>query len=235
MKDLVELLWRSLSRYIPVLVAVISAPRQTILRLIGPDDRFAEALSFAGVTVALSFLLQAPLARDGTELMSVGGSMIAYKVLAILIFAGVIMAVFRVVGGKGSFEATLCAYLYVVCPLYLALILLDTVAVGALSSYDRDVALAWSLSRSIPDEVVSKLFATRPWIGATVTLLLLAEVLLMVIWMLVCWPVYRVIHQVSRVRSAVAYLMAFAAVLLLAPLFTLVLRGLYAGALPPIR
>ena len=67
------------------------------------------------------------------------------------------------------------------------------------------------------------------------TLLLLAQILTMVIWMLICWPVYRAIHQVSRLRSAVAYVLAFAAVLALAPVFTLLLRGLHAGNLPTHR
>ena len=55
------------------------------------------------------------------------------------------------------------------------------------------------------------------------------------IWLLLCWRVYRVIHGVSALRSAFAYVVAFAGVVLLAPLLTLVLRGLYGGNLPPIK
>ena len=218
-----------------MLVALVSAPRTTVLSLIEAEDRFPKALTFAGVTVALGFLLQAPLARDGVEIMSVGGSMIAYKVIAILVFAGVIMAAFRLVGGTGSFEVTLCAYLYVICPLYLALLVLDTLTLGALTSWDRDVALRWSMSRSLDQAEIDALFAARPGLGAGVTLLLLAQILTMVIWMLICWRIYRVIHRVSRLRSAIAYVIAFAAVVLLAPLFTLILQGLHAGDLPAIR
>jgi hypothetical protein len=218
-----------------VLVALVSAPRTTLLSLLEAEDRLPKALTFSGVTVALGFLLQAPLARDGVEIMSVGGAMIAYKVIAILVFAGVIMAAFRLVGGTGSFEATLTAYLYVICPLYLALIVLDTVTLGALSSWDREVALGWSMSRSIDEAEIDALFTARPGLAAGVTLLFLAQILTMVIWMLICWRIYRVIHQVGRLRSAVAYLIAFAAVVLLAPVFTLILRGLYAGDLPAIK
>ena len=124
------------------------------------------------------------------------------------------------VGGKGSFEATLCAYLYVICPLYLALVVLDAVTLGALSSWNRDAALRWSLARELSQADIDALFAARPGLGAGVALLLLAQILTMVIWMLICWPVYRGIHQVSRLRSAVAYVLAFAAVLALAPVFT---------------
>jgi len=235
MKDLVEILWRNLTLYIPVLAAVVSAPRTTIASLVEEKDRLAKALTFTGVTVAIGFLLQAPLTAEGTDILTVGGSMIAYKLIAILVFAGVIMAAFRVVGGKGSFEATLCAYLYVICPLYLALVVLDAVTLGALASWNRDAALRWSLAREISQAHIDALFAARPGLGAGVTLLLLAQILTMVIWMLICWPVYRAIHQVSRLRSAVAYVLAFAAVLALAPVFTLLLRGLHAGNLPTLK
>ena len=235
MKDLVEILWRNLTLYIPVLAAVISAPRTTIALLLEEKDRLAKALTFTGVTVAIGFLLQAPLTTEAADILTVGGSMIAYKLIAILVFAGVIMAAFRVVGGKGSFEATLCAYLYVICPLYLALVVLDAVTLGALASWNRDAALRWSLAREISQADIDALFAARPGLGAGVTLLLLAQILTMVIWMLICWPVYRAIHQVSRLRSAVAYVLAFAAVLALAPIFTLLLRGLHAGNLPTIK
>ena len=50
MKDLVEILWRSLATYIPILVAVVTAPRTTILAQIAePEGRFQRALSFVGV------------------------------------------------------------------------------------------------------------------------------------------------------------------------------------------
>ena len=166
MKDLVEILWRNLTLYIPVLAAVVSAPRTTIASLLEEKDRLAKALTFTGVTVAIGFLLQAPLTAEGTDILTVGGSMIAYKLIAILVFAGVIMAAFRVVGGKGSFEATLCAYLYVICPLYLALVVLDAVTLGALSSWNRDAALRWSLAREISQADIDALFAARPGLGA---------------------------------------------------------------------
>jgi len=236
MKDLVEILWRSLATYIPILVAVVTAPRTTILEQIAePEGRFQRALSFVGVTVAIGFLLQAPLARDASELMSVAGSMIAFKVVAILLFAGIITLSFRIVGGSGSFETTLSAYLYSVSPIYLLLILLDMMMRGALTRFDPEVARAWMITRSLSDETLDVMFASAPGLAATVTLLMLAQLLGLLAWLLICWRVYRTIHRVSAPRSAAAYVMAFVAVVLASPVLALILGGIHGGKVPVIN
>ncbi len=235
MKELVELLWRSLATYVPILVAVVTAPRTTILaRIAEPEGRFPRALSFVGVTVAIGFLLQAPLAKDGSELASVAGSMIAFKVIAILLFAGIITLSFRIVGGSGSFETTLSAYLYSVSPVYLFLVVLEMMTRGALDRFDPEVALTWAATRSLPDESIDAMLAATPGLAATVTILMLVQIVGMVAWLLVCWRVYRTIHEVSAFRSAVAYVLAFVAVVLSAPLLRLIIDGIHGGKMPAI-
>ncbi len=237
MKDLVEVLWRSLTQYIPVLVAMSSAPKTTIVALVTPEEnRLGKALAFVGLTVTLGFLLQAPLAADAARFTSAAGSMVAFKILAILLGAAIIMAAFRLVGGAAGFEVNLSAYLYLIGPLYLAGIVLLIMTGGALTTYDRAAAATWYASGVLPDAVIDELIRERPALAAAILLFILAQILILFVWPLICWGAFRTLNRVSRLRSGLAYLIALTGfVFVLSPMFMLVMRGLNDGAVSPIK
>jgi hypothetical protein len=236
MKDLLEFLWRSLSRYVPQLSAMVIAPKSTILTAIAREDRFEAALTFTAVTVALAFLLQAPLAAGTIELTTVVGSMVAVKLVGILMGAAVIVFAFRIAGGRVAFEATLCAYMYMICPLYLGLVLLMTMIGGVVAEQDAEAARLFFRTGEIPEEVVAAVLERSLWRGAALVLFMLLMIAVVFGWPLVCWGAFRIINGVSRLRSALAYAVALCLFLfVLNPILTLLIRGLHQGDLPPIK
>lgn len=236
MKDLLEFLWTSLARYVPLLVGMVTAPKTTIMAVVERKDRFEIALTFAAVTIVIGFLLQAPLAAGTAELSTVAGSMIALKLLSILLGAAAIVVSFRLVGGAVAFDATLCGYMLMVGPLYLLGILLITMMGGVLAGHDPEAARLFLRNGVIADEVIAAMISDS--VGAAALLALLAVVMIasLFVWPVICWGAFRAINGVSRLRSTLAYGVALILFLfVLTPVFDLVMRGLHSGDLPPIK
>lgn len=55
-------------------------------------------------------------------------SVLAFKIVAILAFSAVTWGIFRMLSGKGDYETTLSAYLYVISLLYLLLLVLNLIS-----------------------------------------------------------------------------------------------------------
>lgn len=234
MKDLIEFVWRSLAGYVPVFAGLVAAPKRTIAaRLAAEDDRLARAIGFTGVTVALGLLLQAPLA--GADAAPALGGLVAVKIVALLAGAAVVLGAFRLVGGRGGYEDTLIAYLYVVSPLYLALTLLRLMVVGVISGQDPSLARAVLIGGAGPAQWEA-LSAAAPTTAFAVAGMALGQVALAFGWTGACWGAYRAIHGVTGLQAVLAFWISAAAfVLVLMPVWTLVVRGMHGGAVPAVQ
>ena len=79
MKDLIETILKGLVAYLPVLVSIVATPRESIRKLIRDEpDALHRALSFCGLTLAIGFVLQAPLAQSEQDFTSYAGSMLVF-------------------------------------------------------------------------------------------------------------------------------------------------------------
>jgi hypothetical protein len=208
MKDLAERVFAQLPRYLPDLAAVIGSPKRAILARSGgaPDD-LQRALVFVGITVGLGFLLQAPTLPPETDFITAAAGMAAFKVIAILLFSWVVWGVFRLLGGKGEYLATLSAYLYMVSPLYLALVVLSLIGQGLLRVYDHDLAVnlrANPLYFLEHPESLARFETEAPAIALATTIVNYTSSILLMAWFILCLGAFRMLHGVSRLRSGFA-------------------------------
>jgi hypothetical protein len=235
MKELLELIWREFLVYLPVLTHIIQAPSRTILSLL--EDRPArlnKAFSFYGITLAIGLALQAPLLQKGQDFVSVAGSLMILRTIAVLTFAGTVQAIFKWLGGKGDYESTLCACLYIVSPIYLFLVIWHILGVGILTTHSAQFATAWRLGQEIPSGDLELLLKSSPFLVAGFFLAMALRFVVSVLWFLVCWKTYRHIHMVTKAMSAVAYLFATGLWFIYWALVALIMKGLYGGSLSPI-
>ena len=235
MKDLIEIILKSLAGYVPVLVSVVTRPKTSILKLITDKaDKLNKALIFCGITIAIGFVFQAPLLHKGQDFVTVAGSMLALKIFAILTFTGVVVLVFRLLGGKGDYETTLCACLYIISPVYLFLIVTHVISLGVIASYDPELATIWRSSQSLNAEQIREFLSLAPLTAIGFLLLWVFRLLISIIWFLICWGTYRTIHQVSLARSILVYLITTVTWYVYWVTTVLIMKGLHGGVLSPI-
>lgn len=232
MKDFLDLILQNLTRYVPVLVAMTTAPNRTAEDLVEDPDRLEKALLFGGITAFVGFVLQAPLLQPEDEFIVLAGSMLVLKILAILMFSFVILVSFRVVGCRGPFDTTLPAYLYVVSPLYLLFIVLDMINIGVLSTHNPQWALDWRSGNALTADRIDEFFEAVPLKASLFTILALAQLLATPVWFAICWRTFKKIFQASVPRSAFAFLISGLGCYAIFQLSVFIMRGLYGGTLP---
>lgn len=138
MKDLLEIIMKGLAGYLPVLVSIVTRLKASILVLLDDrPDRLSKAMTFTGLTIAIGFVFQAPLLQAGQNFMTIAGSMLTLRIIAIVTFAGLTLLIFRMLGGKGDFETPLCACLYIISPFYLFLIVANVINLGIVTRRKR--------------------------------------------------------------------------------------------------
>ncbi|MBW4531530.1 MAG: YIP1 family protein [Aphanothece saxicola GSE-SYN-MK-01-06B] len=235
MKELLELIWHEFFVYLPILTGIIQSPVRTMLSLLEDrQDRLNRAFSFYGITLAIGLAFQAPLLLKGQDFVSVAGSLLILRTIAILTFAGIIQIIFKWLGGKGDYESTLCACLYIVSPVYLFLVLWHILGVGILATHSAQLATAWRLGNVIPKVDLELLLKSSPILATGFFLAMVVRFVVSVLWFLICWKIYRHIHKVTKARSAVAYLVSMVLWFLYWNLIALIMKGLYGGSLSPI-
>jgi hypothetical protein len=235
MKDLVELIIRELVAFLPLLIGIIRAPSRTILSLMeDSSSRLSKALSFCGITLAIGVALQAPLLQKGQDFVSVAGSLMVLRFVAVLTFAGVIQAVFKLLGGKGDYEVTLCACLYIVSPVYLFLVFSHLLGLGILTTHAPQLAAEWRFGRDITSGELDLLVKSSPVMATGFLAVMISRFVISVLWMFACWKTYRIIHAVTKAKSAVAYCVSTGLWYIYWILTGLIMRGLYGGSLSPI-
>ncbi len=208
MKDLAERVLTRLPAYLPDLAAMVAHPKRTIIaRSSGADDDLRNALIFVALTVGLGFLLQAPTLPAEIDFIETAAAMAAFKVVAILLFSAIVHGLFRLLRGGATYLRTLTAYIYMVSPLYLALVVLSLIGQGLLRAYDPELGLE---ARRNPlyfvenPEAFTAFQDQEPLLAGAVTAVNTVGNLATLVWFIVCLGAFRAIHDVSRRRSALA-------------------------------
>lgn len=235
MTDLFALLLRSLRGYVPVLLALLHRPKTTILaRLYDRPDPLGDAMAFFGITLGLNLALQAPMLAPEDAFPTVAGSLLVAKTMTMLVFNGAVALLFRLLGGRGGLVATFCASLYIVSPAYLFIVFTTLLGLGIVAGIDPDLARALKSGTASLPEVHAILTGDAPGAAALLGLTSLLQFFGLVAWFLTCWGAYRAIHGVSRWRSALTYLAAWAIYYGAVRLGVTIQLGLHDGAPPPI-
>lgn len=239
MSNLAERAFAQLPAYLPDLIALVGQPKRAIAaRNSGDAEDLRRAIVFVGITVALGFMLQAPAIGPHGDFLALAATMAAYKVVAILLFSGIVWGTFRLVGGRGEYQRTLIAYIYMVSPLYLAMVVLTLIATGFVRAYDAELGLRLRVE---PILFVQEPVLLEDFISASPTLArgfmatnILAHAVVLA-WFVACLGAFRALHGVSRLRSGIAGALIAA---LLYP-FTVVIAflslGIFGSLAPPLH
>ena len=238
MKNLAERVLAQLPSYVPELAAMVGGPKRTIAaRSSGAPDDLERAIVFVGITVGIGFLLQAPTLPPETDFITAAAAMAAFKVIAILAFSGVVWGVYRAVGGRGDYLRTLTAYIYMVSPLYLALVVLSLMAQGLVRAHDPELGLTLRANpmhfMQHPD-VFAAFQAEAPALALANSIVNFAGSLVLIGWFILCLGAFRALHGVSRRRSAIA---GFLVIVLWWPFSAVILFlsiGMFGRFAPPL-
>lgn len=239
MKELLERVLKQLPGYLPDLASLVTGPKRAILRWIGKGTGdLKRPLTFVAVSVAIGFLLQLPQLGKEHDFTTLVASMAVFKVLALVLFAAIIHLVFLAAGGRARFAATFSTYLYIVSPLYIALVILETATLGVLRAYDPVVGAAVRLDPNhlFGDSERWRTFATAaPRLALAYSLLTFAMVIVLLGWFVACWGALRHVHAVARWRSVLAGLASLAAAVIFFSGMNYVLLGMFGTRVPPLR
>ncbi|MGH8664125.1 MAG: Yip1 family protein, partial [Burkholderiales bacterium] len=238
-KDLLDNVLKQLSSYLPDLVNLVTRPKTAILRwLEETKGDLTQPLIFVAISVAIGFLLQLPQLGKDQDFTTLVASMAVFKVLALVLFAGIIHLLFRAVGGRARFAATFSAYLYIVSPLYLALVILETATLGVLRAFDPAVGAAARLNpgQLFADAERMRAFAAAaPGLALAYSLLNYATVIVVFGWVTTCWGAIRHLHSVARWRSALAGITTLAVAAIFFSGMQYVVLGMFGTHAPPLR
>ena len=208
MKEVAERVFAQLPHYVPDLAALVGHPKRTIAaKSSGAPDDLQRATVFVGITVGIGFLLQAPTLPPETDFMMAAAAMAAFKVIAILLFSGIVWGAYRLFGGRGDYLRTLTAYIYMVSPLYLVLVVLSLIAQGLVRAYDPELGL---LVRGNPfhflqhPEALAAFETEAPALANAMTAVNAVSNFATLVWFITCLGAFRSIHAVTRRRSGVA-------------------------------
>ncbi|HJQ55993.1 MAG TPA: YIP1 family protein [Vineibacter sp.] len=237
MKELLERIFKYLPAYVPELTRLIARPKTTVARFTaGATDDLTHALVFVGITVAIGFVLQAPTLAKGHDFLTIVGSMIAFKIVAFLAFSAVIFGVMRLLGGNGEYLKTLAVYAYLVCPAYLAAVVLDLIGRGIVRSHDEQLAarLVNEPGLLLGTADYDAFFDKAPGLASVYVLVYLTQLVVLVTWFFLCWGALRQVHGLSRLRSTMAGVLAYAAAWVVAPSLNYLAVGIFGSGRPPL-
>lgn len=239
MKDLLEPVLKLLPSYLPDLISLVSRPK-TMIRRWTEDARgdLTPPLTFVAVSVALGFLLQLPQLGKEADVATLAAGMAVFKVLALVLFAAIIHVMFKMVGGRANFAVTFSAYLYVVSPLYLMLLITEIAALGILRAYNPAVSAAERLEPGQLMESAERMrafAAATPALARAYSLLIPARALVGFGWLIACWGAFRQLHAVTRWRSTLVGFATLAAAAIFFPALNYVLLGMFGLPTPTLR
>ena len=235
MKDLITVLVRQLSSYLPLLFAVVARPRQNIPTLVNSrEEPLPDALIFCAITIAISFVLQAPLLREGHDFVVTAGVLMTYKIIEIVVFNAALMFIFKIIGGAGTFEKTFVSSLYIVSPTVLFMIIPYVVMLGIVSNFNPTISEEWRMTGQLSGSSMQTMFEINAGASIAFLLLALSQFALIVGWFLYCWPVYTRLHALTRFKAVLSYLLAFILFLAANRLNVAIMHGLFAENLPGI-
>jgi SEFIR domain/Yip1 domain len=213
-------------------------PKTAIVRLTGEAaGDLTRPLVMVAACVVLGFLLQLPQLRSAASFATFAGT-VAIKLIGIPMIAATIHLLFRRVGGRAGFASTFSAYLYLISPLYLVVVMMDTISLGVLRAYNPGAADEARVdpSRTIANAAwVEKFMTDAPGLAVTYWLLTSALTIIGIGWFIVCWGAFRELHGVTRWRSTLAGIGTLIAGLIFGLAMKLMVSNMFNSDLPPLR
>jgi hypothetical protein len=206
MKDLLEKILSYLPVYIPDLIHIVSRPKHFVAeRNKGNEGDLIKAFTFLGVSLAIFFILQAPVTTLGRSLLNDTASRGILYLLSIVVFSAVLLLSWRIVGGKATYQGYLLTSSYYGGVIAIGLAIATLSSVGILRAfYPESKAL---FDKFVATGNISLVYNAESTVlrGIVVSFLLFLVVAVpSFVWGLIGWGAYRELNQLPRSRSCAA-------------------------------
>ena len=208
MQGLIKEIFSSIPKYVSTFSQVLSSPRSFVTeRDLDQPHALTEALTFAGISISLSLILQTPLLPEKTDFMQFFGVWILTDLIIIAVTTAIIRLSWKIVGGQTSFDKLLKVVAYqfgVTSPLVLLVFLCS---VGVVKIFNPLIYRAMFPNK--PDEAVVLTISqleSKTFIAAIIVFVI--GYFLVCVWLLVAWGAFRILNQGSRRQSVIAFALA---------------------------
>lgn len=227
MKDALVFLAGRVQTFLPLFIRIVAHPRINILTLSKRPGAIADALTFFAICSAIGLVLQASFVMERNEFTTAAGVLAVYKVMEIAIAAVALVGVFRLLRGKGAYEPMLSATFYIISPVYLFSVAMSLLIIGMLNGFDPALAVEYRLTGELSDGTAEAMWAIDARNAASVMVLSIANAIIILAWLIVCWPVYIRLNEFSRWRGVASCFLGLAALYVVGEVGLVVVAGLF--------
>jgi hypothetical protein len=212
MKEIVEQVLGYLPKYIPEFLRVLSSPKTAILeRNKGRPDDLREGLIFYGISFFLIFPLQRALIPNQQEIWTHIAQSLALAIFIGSVAAALTRLAWRIVGANAPLDRFLVVYCYFSGVTLVVFMFPALIALGALKtfypeSYKPLTSVMFSTDKSPFDlgaaQEIQRLQGY--WVYNIVYSVLGC---FSIAWYVIAWGAYRQLTGLTRLRSAVAFIL----------------------------
>ena len=201
MTDLIDKLLAAIPAYVRQMIDLLRHPKEFMATIgLESDSATTQALTFLAISFGLAFIAQIPLLprKLNTEvLFGVGAVQTA---IAFAVDVALLALCWRLVGGQLPLKKFVVVSCYC-CGVSMVLMLMVTlVALGAFVALDP-VNGRFLLNGTVPDPVD----LVRSVGFKACAIIFAGGLLTLFLWIFLFWGAYRKLNQVSKTRSAIAY------------------------------
>jgi hypothetical protein len=211
MKDLLEKILAYLPGYIPDIVGIVSNPRRFIARRNqGSERNLIKAITFLGISISISAILQAPIAISGKDFATDAASHAILYILFVIIFSAILRFSWRIVGGKADYYQFLITSSYYAGVITIGLAIAALCFIGVLKVFYHESYIFFmkiAETSNFHDVIVTK--PDILWGILIASLVFLTLILPALMWGFIGWRVFCQLNQLSRFRSYIALFLTF--------------------------
>jgi hypothetical protein len=207
-KDLMAKLIAALPNYIVDLTSIVSSPKRFVLqRASSAESPLIDALIFLVLSSAIALGLQLPFMQQNAFDLS---TQLSFSVLVIVAFGGVVCLAWRCVKGTGSIINHFVIHFYYAGVLDMIAACYFMSFIGIFRIADRHLCgeFMMAICRGETDWVLrnyERLMASNA--GIPLQLMASFFVSVSLLWIIAGWGAYRELNQLSRLRSAIAFIL----------------------------
>lgn len=209
MKDLLEKILSYLPVYVPDLTRLVSGPKCFVAeRNKGQEGDLVKAFMFLGISMAIFFALQAPLAVSGKEFVTDTGSHGLLYLLFVVAFSAIVRLSWRIVGGKADYRRFLVISSYYAGGVAIGLALATLCFVGILRVFYPDSYTLFISFVAMPS--LREISSAEPSVLSGIRVasaVFVVATFPTVVWGFIGWGAYRELTRLPRFHSCVAFLL----------------------------
>lgn len=205
MTELLKVILRYLPRYLGELGSVLARPKSFVgNKNLDAKNSVAESIVFLGLSCAVVVVMTAPLLPSHIGAVNYFASQATVLLISVVLVALCLRLTWRVVGGRASVSNFFSIYAYYAGATAVVFTVFVLIAEGLFKVAEPEFYSAFVKARAegreLPELSNSDVFLV--YVGV-----LTAGLIVTLLWSFVGWGAYRRLNGVSKVRSAIAFLL----------------------------